>query len=162
MKEHPILFNTPMVNAILDGRKTQTRRVIKPQPGGRLVSFDSIDGRWYSRGNGVKIDWCCACLYGVPGDRLWVKEGWSAPVMFDDLKPGKMSPYMDVLVNYAADGKRSSGRYRSSRFMPRWASRITLEVTDVRAERVQEISAVRGYTWESNPWVWVVDFEVIT
>lgn len=150
IKERPILFSGEMVRAILDGRKTQTRRVVKPQ-------FDKTWGRGVRRGDdaySVHVDimedsgewkWI-KCPYGKPGDRLWVREnGWEPP---------ETTPYMiqmgaDTWPNYMydADGgddgewcKENGWKRRPSIHMPRWASRLTLEVTEVRVERVQEIS----------------------
>lgn len=130
MKERPILFNADMVRAILDGRKTQTRRVVK-------ADFDIIgecdDGSlWPWREdceNGGDI-WY-PCPYGQPGDRLWVRETWA------------MSGHQRVEYRAApADGSdfRCVDRWRPSIHMPRWASRITLEITAVRVERLQDIS----------------------
>jgi len=132
--ERPILFSSEMVRAILDGRKTQTRRVIKPQPNKAWSTppIEVIDGRYVS--HGCYSDF--KCPYGQPGDRLWVRETWM--------------PFTEagVLLHeaiYKATDKPESDegaplRWRPSIFMPRWASRITLEIIDVRVERVQEIS----------------------
>lgn len=137
MKERPITFNADMVRAILAGRKTQTRRVVKPQPYeirdkhysdvvfkyGKLKEYSRIGGLW-NEGR----TWNCP--YGVPGDQLWIKEKWTAE---------RNGGYM-----YRADdnGETDAGVYawKSSIFMPRSASRITLEITSVRVERVQEIT----------------------
>ncbi len=161
MKEHPIIFSAPMVRAILGGRKTQTRRVIRAQP---------------NVGPGAEeINWL-ESLYGQPGDRLWVREGWRIGAWDEDT--GR------VAVDYRADGYcrrewleianddngeifnrlwiestddaekalgvqefyhwepgKSPCRWRPSIFMPRWAARILLEVASIRAERLQDISA---------------------
>ena len=111
MKERPILFSGPMVRALVAGTKTQTRRLCK-EPG-------------------------AAPPYGAPGDRLWVKETWAAPHAADHLKPSEVP--RDQPIRYAADGDLGDWRARPSLFMPRWASRITLEVTAVRVERLQAI-----------------------
>ena len=177
MKERPILFNDAMVRAILDGRKTQTRRPVKP-----------------------------AYVNGQPGDRLWVREtfyAWgrwerqfSAKKNRDEwhfadmtLESGKQYRYA---VGHCGDnGPRQRGSVtpqwwkRPAIHMPRWASRITLEVTGVRVERLQDISSADCWaegiqhspdvdpyhefadlwssvygaeSWEANPWVWVVEF----
>jgi hypothetical protein len=162
MKERPIIFSSPMVKAILDGRKTMTRRVIKcrhelydkssndefrelsPYP----LAEDKTDRcHYFKYENGVVG---LHCPYGIIGDRLWARENiyfnfehdnfyYSAdrkglgdeayrrlrPMAVD--LPVKANPYI-------------AGRTIPSIFMPRWASRITLEITDVRAERLQEIS----------------------
>lgn len=133
MKERPILFSAPMVQAILDGSKTQTRRVVKPQPSsGDHFGFDDKQRlqvpAWYGL-------WLLACPYGQPGDRLWVRETWAAPDHGAQLG-------FDVLAFRAthSDSEIPGGRWRPSIHMPRWASRITLEVTGVRVERLQDIS----------------------
>ena len=211
MKERPIIFSGEMVRAILDRRKTQTRRVIKPQPDlyhgrgayegqvfwafckGRKVIEDSIHSDWPD----CLIKYC---PYGQPGDRLWVKENAQiSPKHWGDKLYSTHYDYdMDHrVVSYCADYK--SGRSDAaddygikitpSIFMPRWASRILLEVTARRAERLQEISeedaiaegiknidypwgavgefatlwnsinAKRGYPWKNNDWVWVIELK---
>ena len=185
MKERGIIFTGESVRAILDGRKTQTRRVCK-------------GARELSRAADWQLD---RCPYGVPGDRLYVKETWRRP----------MDPDGEPLtgVEYRGDAgqlARDIGiGWKSSMFMPRWASRLTLEVVAVRVERLQEITeadaiaegahefvlptgscwgmnkhgtpgleigdcAAHAYAlgwdsinrkrapWASNPWVWVVEF----
>lgn len=133
VKEHPILFSGGMVKAILERRKTQTRRVVKGKPGPmdiRLVDGDDdTKGREIYLGGGV---WgSLKCPYGKPGDRLWVKETWRT-VKTDEVET----------LYFKADEEYHEGAgWKSPRFMPRWASRINLEITDVRVERVQDISA---------------------
>ena len=142
-KERPILFSGPMVRAILEGRKTQTRRVIR-NPG-------RLDGLMLA---GEEPDWC---PYGGKGDRLWVRETWQE---FDRRETMLSVGYgfhptgdvMEAGVGYRADidecgqvpvaGVRRTpkGPWRPSIFMPRWASRITLEVEAVRVERLHDIS----------------------
>lgn len=185
MTERPILFSGPMVRAILAGRKTQTRRLVKPQPeqgiwkcGRSCLALGNAppppDGyeRW--------------CPYGLPGDRLWVRECWRE-LGSGQGADGKIPTY-PVPVGYAAD-RGYSGPWRPSIHMPRWASRLTLEVVGVRVERLHDISeadaqaegcapmlthadpsareqfeslwdSINGKraTWASNPWVWVVTF----
>ncbi|KUZ35244.1 hypothetical protein [Burkholderia territorii] len=226
MKERPILFSGPMVRAILEGRKMQTRRLAIPKRS--CIDFigggpkdgpdwndpacwgfeDANTGLWWAlHGN----DQCrqLPCPHGGPGDRLWVRETCRA----DELDSG-----LDG-VRYPADGafraiedsSEAAGRwlelyaYRGQSgatvpaiHMPRWASRITLEITGVRAERLQSIgwddaiaegipdprraarrvdpvegtvaqfrqlwdglNAARGYGWDVDPWVWVVEFRRI-
>jgi hypothetical protein len=140
-KERPILFSGPMVRSILDGRKTQTRRAVK------FVQFDRSDTPgydWHFRGTakGTKRSslWqdmrheqiLSMCPYGKPGDRLWVRETWLCATG----EPGPM------LCHYQADGDRPefNGLWKPSIHMFRWASRITLEITGVRVERLQGIS----------------------
>lgn len=231
-KEKPILFSAEMVRAILEGRKTQTRRVIDmvfgdfdqktgellPDPDLKLSLRDGVlcefltpemiarkswmpgeqpEPGWVElvggkgpggRGNPVR------CPYGIKGDRLWVRETYA------------LDSGMPNGVRYSAtDHIHDLRPKKSSIYMPRWASRITLEVTSVRVEQVQEISvedaisegamvdnngrhslygyaepvdnfwrqspvdaymhlwerinAARGYGWDKNPWVWVVEFK---
>jgi len=170
-KERPILFSAPMVRAILGGAKTQTRRVVKDRrrQWERHSEVDEDDnwpvcedeyGDWYRM----------RCPYGVPGDRLWVKETWYCDHCFvGDLNLtmncGRIGPDVEPdrakceaewrgdgdtgsMMYYRADGEiwqqmEQSGtgfNWRSPRFMPRWASRILLEITDVSVQRVQDIS----------------------
>lgn len=134
-KSRGILFSAPMVRALLAGTKTQTRRVIKP------------DGRY-------RLDLVCPsdggparCPQGAPGDRLWVREAWRADVAHDALPPREIPPGSPVFMEASAlnwqggphDG--TPGKLRPGMFMPRWASRISLQITDVRVERLQDISA---------------------
>jgi hypothetical protein len=179
MKERPILFSGPMVRALLDGSKTQTRRIVKPQP------WDSARSAHYGpshpSGSGgmhpasvifseretFDPPWAApmpiVCPFGEPGDRLWVREAWRSVT---DLDKSSGSGIAELCTNagyrtpwaplqYEADRRRVNwehtstpphdgeplpGRYRHARFMPRWASRITLEVTGVRVERLQSIT----------------------
>lgn len=220
MKERPILFSGEMVRAIIEGRKTQTRRVVKSphtQEAGAW-SFDPERGLWESgiagdhgaMGHG---EWV-RCPYGVPGDRLWVRETARAeelPSGQDGVRYAADDAFIPINSQQSAeswlDMYHYAGRTGSlvpSIHMPRWASRITLEVTGVRIERLQDISeadaraegvesqfvdgygcwvnyelgdgtwcnsargsfctlwdsinAKRGYGWDVNPWVWVVEF----
>jgi hypothetical protein len=238
MSEHPILFSAPMVRAILDGRKTMTRRVIR--------DFPTTGYRWcgWIVENGTKSDTGKAtivpegnmpymaqgqikarCPYGQPGDRLWVREMWRF-VGIDMLRHGRTHHVEDAIIEYkdgtrrtvTVDWKigedylgRGEPRWRPSIHMPRWASRILLEVTAVRIERLQDISEedaraegaeakrwqdlrqcpmsllggvgsalpagpryrygffelwnsinnARGFGWDENPWVWVIEFKKI-
>ena len=248
VRERPILFSGEMVRAILDGRKTQTRRVIAKQPA----------GAWAAPGK-------TACPYGAPGDRLWVRETWQSDHAWPDddgerenwwheQPAGFRGPGSCKYVYYAADNAIlmplldvgglhpsswepkaefwDSVPWRPSIHMPRWASRLTLEITEVRVQRLQEISAAdvvdegvwvdppagalvenqqfppdfekwlewrkaawfrdtarathiarvhhgkqlvaefrklwdslnakRGYSWDSNPWVWAISFQPLT
>ena len=238
-QEHPILFSAPMVRAILENRKTQTRRVIKPQPE-FYVNSDAAallaKGRLLSVASGGWIDFV-KCPYGVPGDRLWVRESiWQKKLWTEPYYPGHYAcgeyidhgmtlrwfePWMlnrengekghDIIygldetigdhVRYIAtddapDPIEEKYEYqwctRPSIHMPHWASRINLEITGIRIERVQDISEQdaitegvspsicppydhiahkaafmtlwdsinkkRGYSWDSNPWCWVIGF----
>lgn len=131
MKELPIRFSGPMVKAILDGSKTQTRRVVKQDRDGLLdcKPTPAWDAFWQ----------CVACPYGKPGDRLWVRETFG----IDD-EDGSVLYFADPDTAQNAEHARiCEDRYprrRPSIHMPRWASRILLEITDVRVERVQDIS----------------------
>lgn len=169
MKDRPILMSAPMVRATLDESKTQTRRVapitmldIKPLPGiGGIITdivtwcirFSKPTGpdRSLASYSGAKISKEQAnallanmyCRHGRVGDRLWVREAWRAPLAYELTPPRDIPPGTPLL--YKADGSGSlapcgSGRYRPPVFMPRWASRILLEITAVRVERLQDIS----------------------
>ncbi len=197
MKERPVIFNGEMVRAILDGRKTQTRRVIAN------VSLDNCiplqkptktkDGIYThvmdAPGHGL-------CPFGQVGDRLWVREAYQGPLFNFD----QMETYLEdtskferpEFCEYRADGGKTPEYYdaddnlrfgwKPSIHMPRWASRITLEITGVSVERLQDISEedaiAEGGTkhfnidwfgplwasiysvdsWNANPWVWVIEF----
>lgn len=151
MKERPILMNAFSVRAILDGRKTMTRRVMKPQ----LTVYSKMHRfQRFVRWKKISVKWpegrrhlLARCPYGVPGDRLWVRETWFP--MQDVEACALANEPVDVAykADYDAEGisreeARDIGidRWRPSRFMPRWVSRIMLEITDVRVERVQDIS----------------------
>lgn len=261
--ERPILFNGEMVRAILDGRKTQTRRVVKPQPPVEATSAGTYcapgkdyDGQWeWMTGDPKDIDTWGAidvpeflCPYGQPGEGLWVRETWAdvncedgpalcykadrtvrtwhefsesfgpdygaGPSMDYKSYPGQYCMWWSDLLNGEPDHS-----WTPSIDMPRWASRIQLKVTNVRVERLQDISesdakaegvrehiyeatgdhpemigyitdadgpddgtgdaahvtpvgafqnlwdsinTPRGFGWDTNPWVWVVEFERIT
>lgn len=210
MAEHPILFSGEMVRAILAGKKTQTRRVIKPQP-------EEYRGmiRWQKTKTNAILTVPEGLIadnpYGQPGDLLWVRETHrlaSINARTDSqfwtiqFKEGfNVLPYpqpkRELFEPIAAKDNFTTsntgidfGKWRPSIFMPRWASRITLRITDIRVERVQDISdydcscegialtsldgsnyrndfsalwdsinVKRGYSWESNPWVFVIEFE---
>jgi len=251
-KERPILFSGPMVRAILEGRKTQTRRVVKPQPQESFAVDYNKDGdvnerrsygwSWQRSPMHGHLDcpneMITLCPYGQPGDRLWVRETWqmvdqdgeadASSLLRERL--GSTAPFRGVQGDrpitwravYRADGEAEHPTYgpinwRPSIHMPRWASRLALEVTVVRVERLQEISeedakaegarffpdiplgrgsvypplprwsmfdpadtdqclgtarfafgnawnktyAKRGLGWDTNPWVWVVEFKKV-
>lgn len=158
MKERPILFSAPMVRAILDGSKTQTRRVVKRTEGRRISGFirypaPAVPNGMESWGNVEGDDvWMGTCPYGQPGDRLWVRETWNGPFL-EDLEEYRLAPEKynnSEHCEYAADGGPAPEyvtmddelvqRWRPSIHMPRWASRIMLEITGVRVERLQDIS----------------------
>lgn len=185
MKERPILLSGPDVHAILEGRKTQTRRVVKDAHGafwdhgawlpvveaGRVIHWehgcwDPEDGLWGSHGPEA------VCPFGAPGDRLWVRETWKVSSesnhyptdekrLYVNYRAGavagagqqqsKFSIERDAKLAASAWGKGSVYSWRPSIHMPRWASRITLEITDIRVERTKDTAP--------NPWVWVIDFK---
>lgn len=186
MNERPILFKPEMIRAILDGRKTMTRRVIKDQDlDARGLRFCNVKTGWEDwHGNPRR------CPYGFPGDELWVRETIKC-VGEDDY---------GAVTYYVADGTMTpidtwiwKQNILPSIYMPRGASRIQLKITDVRVERLQDISledafdegiepchkfgcncaidgfaqlwdsinSKRGFDWNSNPWVWVISFERI-
>lgn len=200
VKERPILFSGPMVRGILDGRKTQTRRVVamtKQEPlenvtwGYTVFTLPGYISMRARHANGEYGESFVKLKYGKPGDQLWVRETW-----YDDFGVDRSEIEVQLRegVYYRADGEAHDQfedwadlKWRPSIFMPRWASRITLEITNVRVERLQDISeedakaegveglevypTVRGqfarvwekingkkHPWESNPWVWVVEF----
>jgi len=150
MKERPILFSSEMVRAILDGRKTQTRRVFNPQPIADGLYYEYKDIPWLKTGDPFPFIGHL-CPYGTTNDLLWVRETWRA-VELDNGNDGilyKADNHFKSIENSqaAADlwcdayaDRKHGNKWRPSIFMPRWASRILLEVTDVRVERVQEIS----------------------
>lgn len=151
MKERPILFSAPMVRAILDGSKSQTRRIIKIQPDiehdGEPYWFVGGYRAWRYRGvtdilrkGGDEI----SCPYGQPGDRLWVRETFHT---VDGHRAFYRADY-----NHNPKGDKEHGIvWTPSIHMPRWASRITLEVTGVRVERLQDISEA-GAMAEGSQW----------
>lgn len=198
----PILFQTDMVKAILESRKTQTRRIVKPQPAGAHTVLDCEDNIWYFMCGHIDkhalTDWTEAviCPHRV-GDILWVRETWLP------------TEYGYVYKN-AENACAGNPKWRPSIHMPKEAARIFLEVTEVRVERVNDITEEdaikegiarhgvgngecyaggcyngdfnkscgvcdvpkrefsklwdsinlkRGYGWETNPWVWVIEFE---
>ncbi len=179
----PILFNTEMVRAILDGRKTQTRRVVKQPPIYGDILHDT-KGWYYIDGtrNGHSL-----IPPFAPGDILWVRETWKQ-AMCDPAGGGYA---LTDLYLYKADeaidtsGMCAEGRWHPSIHMPKEAARIFLMVNDVRVERLQNIdddgvvsegleigdpfdelwnstikkAKLPGYGWEANPWVWVIEFE---
>jgi hypothetical protein len=158
MKERPILFSGPMVSALLAGTKTQTRRVMKRQKQYDFTDYTLFGQRGHPddeaarRGGWVESwvaiehapDWPdgkedqCRCPYASRrGDQLWVREAWNTHACFDAIPPRDLTTRS---IHYAADGAIDTGKYRPPMFMPRWASRIQLEVTGLRVERLQEIS----------------------
>lgn len=210
MKHRPILFQGEMVRAIIDGQKTQTRRAVKPVRGYERNNTCRPDlaaenhAVWW-HGEFERVGCLQECPYGQPGALLWVRETWA------------LGPYDEPHAIYRATAQMDGwevgpcARWSPSIHMPRWASRLTLRITDVRVERLREISekdavaeglssvrvsendsryvdylrlgsryfgdkeatcpsAVRSFatlwesingtgSWNSNPWVWVIEFE---
>lgn len=150
MKERPILFNAEMVNAILSGRKTQTRRAVKNVDRANCIpySWKSLKtGKWVHGSNHVLDERSLEkCPFGKVGDRLWVKETYYLSKFFDNLKPSECygSEVYSVSSMYGKHPdnieKSDIGKTRPSIHMPRWACRLVLEITDVRVERLQDIS----------------------
>ncbi len=189
MNEHPILFNAQAVRAILAGTKTQTRKVIMPQPPREMVrAAVGITGWWVGWDADDNEVWSALCPYGVSGDMLWVRETFGLTP--DEPPDGSEEPGIYYRADW--DGTEPvSFSWRSSVLMPRLASRVTLSVTDVRVQRVQNVSEEdvlaegitredmahycwywrpfqvmwnsvnfkRGYPWELNPWVWAITFK---
>lgn len=191
MNERAINLRDWEVRAFIAGRKTQIRRVVKPQPGPDGISDDVLPATpygyaWRDDGDGV---WHFP--FGYPGDRLWVRETWAR-----DDEIGVALYRTDVnLLGDANEWElaRRQGvprcRWRPSSQMPRWASRITLEIVSVRVERLNQISAAGAWaegvqyspdedpfhefmglweftngpgSWDANPWVWVIEVKTVT
>ncbi|CAM8095858.1 morphogenetic protein [Klebsiella pneumoniae] len=212
-----MIFNGEMVRALLSGRKTQTRRIIKPQP--EVTLSGSLSGKWLSRPlNGLLLpkieDIAIHCPFGAVGDRIWVRETWgvvshafSDDGLMIDWVPDRPATaihempfgngYYSGYAIYATDGDFTWGDddgyedgrwcWKPSIHMPRAASRILLEITDVRVERLRSMSqddaraegviAASGpmeaglafrelwdsiygeESWKANPWVWVIEFK---
>jgi len=183
MKERPILFNGPMVRAILNGSKTQTRRFLKSQGSATRAMLGTVN-----------------CHLGQPGDHLWVRETSGLRVLRDGAGgTGEFRVYRasnpDAIYATSACGAQIPIKWTPSIHMPRAASRIDLLIKSVRIERLQDISEAdalaegitydqlpdnphdlqrartwyRGLweeingagSWEANPWVWVIEFERI-
>jgi len=237
--DKPILFSSPMVRAILEGRKTQTRRVVNFVPGDAGANIEAHIGWLSVEQDKSKSFTFYDCVgpkkytpdaiyadgyfspYGQAGDQLWVRETWGAVSPDEYVRPleeCKIEYRADLPVGstdfpgeWPADEARGSDeapRWRPSIHMPRWASRITLDVVNVRVERVQEITredakaegvdnvwhwdeernarhpehfrrgllnpyvanysvlwdainSGRGFGWDANPWVWVIEFKVV-
>jgi len=156
VKERPILFSGPMVRAILEGRKTQTRRVIKPKH--EFFVDDGHDGinrvyyPCYVTGEPEPQE--ILCPYGSVGERLWVRETWAVVPKVSDDGPKHKAKGDGTGATWRADwnGNPSGFPWKPSIHMPRWASRITLEVTGVRIERLNDIDLAdciaEGIEWK--------------
>lgn len=142
IRERPILFSSAMVRAILDGRKSMTRRVIKPQPPeGRSVNICHYSPTGWAQCDSPELNgphgcYCSAHVRGWwPGEQLWVRESF-----YDRADYATIGKCHKERFVYVADGVKSGWRAHPSIHMPRIASRITLEITDVRVERLQAIT----------------------
>ncbi|PSJ15977.1 morphogenetic protein [Nitrosomonas supralitoralis] len=215
MKERPILFSAPMIRAILEGRKTQTRMIMKHQPPAEgyqlswLVTttdrdkkhlqgkahWININGKNINKNSEVYFN----CPYGKSGDRLWVRETWqheNYPLgpYESDCQVFYRADYMDdpLGVDLENSTDKLRRKWNPSIHMPREASRILLEITNVRIERLRDISeedakaegaypidfgfgdcyamgfneiweSINGIgSWDSNPYCWVIEFKVIS
>lgn len=204
MKERPILMSGEEVRAILDGRKTMTRRIVKwplksaNHHGTRRIFTESkanevreMLGQDSRHPHNRPVS-----PYGKPGDLRWVKETW-VPILalyYEKALAGDRHPgVLESAVAYRADHPTPERlKWKHSVHMPRWASRLTLRITSVRVERLKDISEddceAEGYefipfgyqpepdahgwfrhlwdsingkgSWNANPWVWVIEFEV--
>lgn len=161
MTERPILFNGEMVRAVLEGRKTQTRRIFKMPYSSKLWEpwkIDSLGVITSSHPKKGKFGMLIkrplqkddkrferdiiVCPYGAISDELWVREGWAADVHFDNMSPSDI-PVHNCWYSASVSGAINDamkGRNRTSIHMPRWVSRIQLRIIDVRVERLQDIS----------------------
>lgn len=173
IRERPILFSAPMVRALLDGRKTQTRRIVKPQPptevrdAGVICSATTSSNGLWSWLDDTSLEWASIvggyfrCPYGVPGDQLWVRETCRAeelPSGLDGVRYIADDAFRAIENSQKAADQWCELNAYSDRtgatvppiHMPRWASRILLEVTDVRVQRLQDISEADA-TAEGTP-----------
>lgn len=228
MKERPIIFSQGMIKALLNGTKTMTRRI----SGKPLQWLNQHPDKWFPAHyhdnlHGVYRTTfahrtsprtvACDCPHGKVGDRLWVRESWQAWTQYNDTAPNDLPHEMRQRINYPADGNTWDALKRNAMFMPRWASRLTLEIIDIRVERLNEISeedaqaegiqpnwcgdlagwsaeehgflphdgdsplfdeyerltakrcfehlwdSINGakYPWQSNCWVWVIEFKQV-
>jgi len=147
MNEKPILFNGAMVRAILNDNKTQTRRVIKPQPD-ILPGSDCVDGNWYEQNKyGDSISILDRCPYGKDGEQLWVRETWATDGVgqngdMDFISPSSLPPNAEIhfRASIARDDKWRVAKWRPSIHMPRKLSRIQLLVKSVKVEQIQDIT----------------------
>lgn len=178
MIERGMIFNSKMVCALLDGRKTQTRRPVKfplfDKNLGCELAGNELAGE-LAAGNYLNS------AFGKPGHRIWVRETWTPESI--DAEDGSYSPDYRATAN----GQPLDGRWKPAIHMPRWASRITLEITGIRVERLrnmtQEEARAEGViaasgpmeaglafrelwdsvygveSWQTNPWVWVIEFK---
>lgn len=202
MKERPILFNTEMVQAILEGRKTQTRRAINLQPPKEYTFYEWVYMTLPTEQVYARFQNKSGCLgmftikspYGKVGDKLWVRETWA----MKEICPEYSDEAWEEMILYKADYTDKNDikltKWKPSIFMPKKYCRIWLEIINIRVERVQDIdqkdaikegikvlpdfkknygmnargafmdlwesiNEKRGYGWNKNPWVWVIEFK---
>ena len=155
-KEHSILFSAPMVRALLKGSKTQTRRVVKPQS---AILTDEMARSLGVQPPATENPAVIPCPYGAPGDRLWVRETWAVQHEYDAAAPSEIGA--SARWHYAATEDLGGLRKRPSIFLPRRGSRISLEITAVRVERLQAISeadaraeGLSRVTKDGSLWKW--------
>lgn len=204
----PILFNAEMVRAILDGRKTVTRRVVKPQPNKEMPDNHNVCKMPIWTNDGKKTMWYMDTIEQYPfkrtryfeqvapyepGDILYVRETWCDPsgTEYPFLYKADMPMHWDAEdteIGVPIDLRAEDYTWRPSIHMPREAARLFLRVTDVRAERLKNMTAGQAmdegftdwndakrvwnstikkadlprYGWDANPWVWVIEFERIS
>lgn len=180
MTDRPILFSGPMVRALLDGSKTQTRRSVKPMPRWadkfpicKPEGMKAAHEIWWWDGEHERVGVSQSCPYGKVGARLWVREthsihGAHGTERSDDQRWGPWGGLPTRLnedltkIAYFREGFDRCGfsAWKPSIHMPRWASRLTLEITDIRVERLQDISEAdaiaEGLSWVT-PGMWSVD-----
>jgi len=203
MTERGMIFNGEMVRAILEGQKTQTRRVMKPQPANDIVrgTFPNTEAFGWVSSLKHKFGSTTAhfCPFGKPGDRIWVREAFRVHSRATDLatlvyKASIQNAWTEQThrVPVSVCNKPATpDKWTPSIHMPRWASRILLEITNVRVERLNSISeedakdegapteccvigdkhflgfrslwkSIYGDdSWQANPWVWVIEFKRI-
>lgn len=171
MKERPILFSAPMVRAILNDQKTQTRRVapitdlnIKPHSDDMVtwgVSFSKpVKGLLGSYSGGkLSVDQAQRIIasmfnpFGVQGDRLWVREAWRTVEEANSLPPRDLTAAHRIWMEADTPHQPGFGKLRPSMFMPRWASRINLEIAGVRVERLNDISEADARAEGAKPYL---------
>lgn len=169
MKERGILFDAEMVRAYLAGRKSQTRRIILGVDwANSFVNFDNRPKALFTdrmldnfTGSPNSHLFLVKCPYGIPGDSLWVRETWKCeelPNGLDGVRFKADDKFIEIENTISAsdawvESNRRDGKWRPSMFMPRWASRITLEILDVRVEQLQDITEAdaRAEGWDGRP-----------
>jgi hypothetical protein len=136
----PILFSAPMIRALLAGTKTQTRRVVKFKPWHQIEQRDDGSHWPWMHDSDHDRDYWLPSPYGQPGDRLWVREAFRLCAEADATPPRDTDAAYRVWYEADAPHQPGAGKLRTGMFMPRWASRITLQIAGVRVERLQDIS----------------------